>query len=99
MVANLLHKQGVKMDKHRAKIFHRKMLCRDAQGDVRYLTEREKGGILLPGDIDKKLGNKVSKVFESKHPAARTPNTEALQPYPELPEFRRLLREGGKVPL
>jgi hypothetical protein len=47
-------------------------------------------GVLLLGDIDDKTGIKVSKVLESKHPAARTPSTEALQPYPELPEFTDL---------
>ena len=82
MVANLSHKQGITTDKQKAKIFHRKMLCGDVRGAVRYLTEREKGGILLPGDIDEKLGKEVSKVLKSKHPGAQTPNTETLPPYP-----------------
>jgi hypothetical protein len=90
MEANLSTKQGITSEEQRAKIFHRKMLRGDVRGAVRYLTEREKGGILLPGDIDEKSGIEVSKVLESKHPAARTPSTEALQPYPELPEFTDL---------
>jgi hypothetical protein len=87
MIANISHKQGITRDEQKAKTLHRKMLCGDVQGAVRYLTERKKGGILLPGDINEKWGNAVSKVLESKHPAARTSSTEALQTHPELPEF------------
>jgi hypothetical protein len=87
MAANLTHKQGITMEEQRAKTFHGKMLRGDVCGSVRYLTEREKGGILLPGEINEKLGDEVSKVLESKHPAARTPSPESLQPYPELLDF------------
>jgi hypothetical protein len=66
------------------------MLRGNVRGAVRYLTKREKGGVLLPGDIGEKSSNEVSKVLESKHPAAKAPSTEALQPYPELLEFTDL---------
>jgi hypothetical protein len=91
MEANLSFKHEIKSEKQRAKIFHRKkMLWGGIHGAVMYLTEREKGGVLLLGDMDKKSDVEGSKVRESKHHAARTLSTEALQPYPELPECKDL---------
>jgi hypothetical protein len=54
---------------------------------MEYLTEREKGGILYPDDIDEKSGDTVQSVLESKHPDARTPGVDALTDYPFLPDF------------
>ena len=46
--------------KERAKVFST-MLCRgEISAAVRYISEREKGRVLLPGDIDKKSGDDVS---------------------------------------
>jgi hypothetical protein len=90
MEANLSLRQGKTTEKQRAKIFHQKMLQGDVRDAGRYLTKPEKEGILILGDINETLGDEVSKVLESKHPAARTPSTEALQPYPELPKFTDL---------
>jgi hypothetical protein len=80
-------KQGNVTAEQRAKIFHRKMLRGDVRGAVRYLTEREKGGILLPDDIDEKSGNTISEVLESKHPDARTPDANSLPKYSNTPDF------------
>jgi hypothetical protein len=42
-----------------AKTFHQKVL----QGNIRYLMDREKGGILYPDDVNKKSGKSVNKVL------------------------------------
>jgi hypothetical protein len=54
---------------------------------VRWITQRHKGGILYPDDIDIKTGKPVIDVLQSKHPEARVPDAEDLQHYNETPEF------------
>jgi hypothetical protein len=54
MESLLSAKQGRLTPEQRAKIFHGKMLQGDVRGAVRYLTDREKGGILQPTDMDEK---------------------------------------------
>ena len=54
---------------------------------MRYLTEREKGGVLLPDDICSKTGLRVADVLDSKHPNTREPEPDALHQYESLPEF------------
>jgi hypothetical protein len=55
-----------------------KMLRGDVRGAVRHLTERDKGGVLMPDDIDEKSGDSVADVLEAKHPDARTPEAASL---------------------
>jgi hypothetical protein len=69
------------------KTFHRKMLRGDVRGAVRYLTDREKGGILLPGDVNEKSGDSVAEALKSKHPHARIPDASSLTKYPITPNF------------
>jgi hypothetical protein len=57
---------------------------------VRYLTEREKGGILYPDEIDEKSGNTVQSILESKPPDARILGVDALTGCPFLPNFEDL---------
>ena len=83
----LTSKQGRLTTDQRARIFHRKMLRGDVRGAVRYLTDRGKGGILMPADTDEKSGDSVETVLKSKHPDARTPTAENLQKYTNLPDF------------
>jgi hypothetical protein len=71
----------------RAKIFHRNMLRGDVRGAVRYLTGREKGGILQPANIDEKTGGSVKTVLRSKHPDAQIPKPESLPTYAHTPDF------------
>jgi hypothetical protein len=87
MEAHLTHKQGRTTPEQKTKTFHQKVLCGNLWGGVRYLTEREKGGILYPDDIDEKTGKTVQSVLESKHPNARTPGVDALTDYPSVPDF------------
>ncbi len=75
------------MPEQRTKTFHQKVLCGNLRGAVRYLTDREKGGILYPDDINEKSGETVQSVLESKHPDAQVPGADALTDYPFLPDF------------
>jgi hypothetical protein len=87
MEAHLTHKRGSTTPEQRTKNFHQKVLRGNLRGAERYLTEREKGGILYPDDIDEKSGDTVQSVLESKHPDARIPGVDALTDYPFLPDF------------
>jgi hypothetical protein len=80
-------KQGMATLEQRAKTFHQKVLKGDLRGAVRYITDREMGGILLPDDKCSKTGLPVSDVLDSEHHMARAPDVNALPHYEELPEF------------
>ena len=41
---------------------------------VRWVTNRDGGGVLHPDDIDQKSGKTVAEVLESKHPACMIPD-------------------------
>ena len=57
--------------KEREKMFS-SLICRDKiRAAIRYTSEREKDGILIPGDVDVKTGDLVSEILESKHPIVR----------------------------
>jgi hypothetical protein len=87
MESRLALKQGSTTPEQRTKTFHQKVLRGNIRGAVRYLTEREKGGILYPDDTDEKSGTSVISVLESKHPDARIPDADAMPAYPTLPDF------------
>jgi hypothetical protein len=87
MESLLSAKQGGLTPEQWAKMFHRKMLRGDVRSAVRYLTNREKGGILQPTGIDKKTGDSVKTVLRSKHPDARIPKPESLPHYAHTPNF------------
>ena len=52
---------------HRAKIFHRLVIRSNLCSAVRWITDREKGGISQPGDICSKAVNHVMYVLCLKH--------------------------------
>ena len=57
--------------KEREKIFS-SLICRDKiRAAIRYTSEREKDGILIPVDVDVKTGDLVSEILELKHPIVR----------------------------
>jgi hypothetical protein len=87
MESHLSSKQGSTMPVKRTKNYHQKVLRGNIRGAVRYLMEREKGGILYPDDIDEKSGTSVLSVLKSKHLDARIPDAAALAAYPTLPSF------------
>ena len=48
------------------------MMCRGKiSAAVRYISEKEKGRVLLPSDIDEKSGDEASEVLRSKHSEGR----------------------------
>jgi hypothetical protein len=85
--ASLSFKQGFSTPEQRAKIYNSKMLRGDIRGAVRYLTERDQGGILFPDNTDEKSGDTVLETLQSKHPDATIPEASSLQTYPSLPDF------------
>jgi hypothetical protein len=97
MESLLSAKQGGHTPEQRAKIFHRKMWRGDVRGAVRYLTDREKGDILQPTDIDEKTGDSVETVLRSKHPDARIPKPEPLPHYAHNPNQYKCGRHKKNV--
>jgi hypothetical protein len=67
-----------------AKKFQAKMLKGDVRGAVKYLTKMDKGGVLLPGDIDENYGLTIKYFLQSKkHLCATTPPPSTLYPHDE----------------
>ena len=56
----------------------------------RYLTEPEKGGVVLPDDIDEKTGDTLREVLVSKHPELRAPDISTLEEHDTVPDFLEL---------
>jgi hypothetical protein len=83
----LTKKQGISTPDQRARTFHGKVLEGDIWGAVKYITERDIGGVLLPDDKCSKTGLPVAEVLESKHPHAREPNVNTLPHNKTVPEF------------
>ena len=55
------------------------------QTEVRWITNREKGGVLLPDDKCTKTGELVMEVLCTKNLDARLPSVKILDAYPENP--------------
>ena len=64
---------------------------------VRFVTARDRGGILQGDDIDVKSGLPVKEVLASKHPDARTPDITALEEYDVVPDLVPLDITGDTV--
>ena len=67
---------------HRAKTFHGLVLRGKLRTAVRWITEREKGGMLQPEGHCTKTGDRVLEVLHAKHPDARPPSAACLDAYP-----------------
>ena len=52
---------------------------------VRWITEREKGGIIQPEGHCTNTGDLVLEVLHAKHPDARSPSDACLDAYPGTP--------------
>jgi hypothetical protein len=87
MQTKLSKRQDGQSPERRARVFQSNMLKGDVRGAVKYLTETEKGGVMMPDNIDDKLGLTVKEVLQSNHPAATTPQSSTLHPYDVTPEF------------
>ena len=87
MLSYLSSNRGGTTAEERVKIFKRKILTGDIRGAVKYLTNTETGGVLMPSEIDEKSGLSVEEVLHSKHLDARTPGTNLFPQFAELPDF------------
>ena len=73
---------------HRAKTYHSLVLRRKLRTAVRWITEQEKWGVLLPKDKYMNTGERVMEVLRTIHPDARPPSAACLDAYPNnLPEM------------
>ena len=70
---------------HRDQMYHSLMLRGKLRTVVRWITERETGGVLQPGYRCTKTGNRVMEVLRTKHPEARTPTAASLDSYLSCP--------------
>jgi hypothetical protein len=77
----------VETQEQRAKKFARLVLQDKLRSAVRWLTEREKGGVLLPGNVDEKSRERVIDILQSKHLDAQIPEAAELEDYDNLPDF------------
>ena len=70
---------------HRAQTYHSLVLRGKLRTVVLWITEREMGGVLQPGDRGTKTGDRLMEVLRTKHPEARTPTAACLDAYPGRP--------------
>lgn len=61
-----------------ARIFHKRILEGDICGAVRWLTERFRGGVISPDELDDKNGLSIADSLRSKHPFHRYPDIDSL---------------------
>ena len=64
---------------HRAQTYHSLVLHGKLRSAVRWITERETGGLFQPGERCEKTGDRVLEVISAKHPEARTPTAACLE--------------------
>ena len=88
--ASLSKARGNTTPEHRAKVFDSRVKRGKLRSAVRYITDREGGGVLSPNDIDEKSGSKVIDVLKTKHPEMREPGPSALKSYENLPSLMPL---------
>ena len=84
----MIHLTAVRREEtteHQAKTFHGLVLRSKLRTAVRWITEREKGGVLQPEEQFTKRGNRVLEVLHTKHPDARPPSATFLDAYPGKP--------------
>ena len=58
---------------HRAQTYHSLVLCGKLRSAVRWITERETGGVLQPRERCKKTGDRDLEVLRAKQQEAWTP--------------------------
>ena len=70
---------------HRSQTYHSMVFRSKLRMAVRWITERETGGVTQPGDRCTKTGDRVMEVLRTKHPEARTPTAARLDHYKGRP--------------
>ena len=79
--------RGEDSPEHHAKIYHSLVLCGKLHSEIIWITDRDKGGVVRPGEISPKTDQPVLEVLRSKHPEYRPPMASNLEAY------------GGKPPV
>ena len=54
---------------------------------MRFMCDREIGGVLLPDDVEDKSGSYVRETLRNKHPEARNVELSDIPEFPGFPEF------------
>ena len=72
-------------EEHRAQTYQSLVLRGGLRAAVRWITNRETGGALQPGERCKKKGGRVMKVLRTNHLESRTPTAASLDSYPDRP--------------
>jgi citrate synthase len=89
-LAQLARIQGIETQDQQAKKFARLVLQGKLWSAVMWLTDGEKGGVLLQDDLDEKTGEHIIDVLKSKHPDAQVPDASEWEEYKVLPNFMDL---------
>ena len=83
--AQMSRKNSRLNEKKRTKVFSR-MICRgEIRATIRYINERETGGILMPGDTDGKTGDLIKVILASRHPEIRDVDVNILPEFVSYP--------------
>lgn len=90
-------KRGALADNERAKIFASLLTRGKIKEAMRFAREREKGGVLLPDDIEEKSGSFAKDALKSKHPHARDADLGDIPEFPECPEFQGIAVDADIV--
>jgi hypothetical protein len=79
---------GTASPEERAQTFHRKVTQECVGSAVKYLANRDSGGVLSPSAVDELSGKSVLEVLQDKHPEAHNPDLEDFPDFDleELPE-------------
>jgi hypothetical protein len=79
---------GTASPEERAQTFHRKVTQECVGSAVKYLANRDSGGVLSPSAVDELSGKLVLEVLQDKHPEAHNPDLEDFPDFDleELPE-------------
>ena len=72
-------------DEHRAKTLHSLVLRGKLLTAVRWITERETGGVIKPAERCTKTGDILMEFLRTKHPKARPPTSASMKSYPDCP--------------
>jgi hypothetical protein len=87
MQAAMTNSQGGTTQEERLKKYNQLMLLGNPRAAVRYLTDREGGGVLEPHTPSGKDDQTVEEALKSKHPETRKPGEEVFHQYDNLPEL------------
>ena len=91
---NMRKKQGRESPEQRAQTFNNMVMRGKLCSAMKYVTERESGGVLSPTDDDTRHypdghTRTVKETFQTKHPKVRTPTLSSLETYESLPRQQK----------